>query len=85
MLALTKARVPAPNRDQVPTEFRDAYDNATATIGDSLAASPWPVVLNSPELALRRIHLADYLRKETTFPKKLQELAILIAVRAMDS
>ena len=42
------------------------------------------MVLNSPELALRRIHLADYLRKESTFSKKIQELALLVAVRAMD-
>ena len=78
------ARVPSPTRDQVPAPYRDAYDKATATIGGSLSAGPWPVVLNSPELALRRINLADYLRKETTFSKKVQELAILVAVRAMD-
>ena len=78
------ARVPAPARDQVPAEFRNAYDQAIAQIGGQLEAGPWPVVINSPELALRRINLADYLRKETTFSKKIQELAILIAVRAMD-
>ena len=78
------ARVPAPTRDQIPAGFRDAYDKAAASIGGSLATGPWPVVLNSPELALRRISLADYLRKESTFSKKIQELAILIAVRAMD-
>ena len=78
------ARVPAPSRDQVAPEFRNAYDQAVAKIGGQLGGGPWPVVINSPELALRRINLADYLRKETTFSKKIQELAILIAVRAMD-
>ena len=78
------ARIPPPARDQLPAEFRDAYDQAVTNIGGQIGAGPWPIVLNSPELALRRINLADYLRKETTFPKKIQELAILIAVRAMD-
>ena len=78
------ARIPTPSRDQIPDEFKDAFDQAVANIGGQIGAGPWPVVLNSPELALRRINLADYLRKETTFPKKIQELAILIAVRAMD-
>ena len=78
------ARIPTPSRDQIPDEFKDAFDQAVANIGGQIGAGPWPVVLNSPELALRRINLADYLRKETPFPKKIQELAILIAVRAMD-
>ena len=78
------ARIPTPSRDQIPDEFKDAFDQAVANIGGQIGAGPWPVVLNSPELALRRINLADYLRKETHFPKKIQELAILIAIRAMD-
>ena len=78
------ARVPTPSKEEVPAEFADAYDQAVAGIGGQIGSGPWPVVLNSPELALRRIRLADYLRKETTFSKKIQELAILIAVRAMD-
>ncbi len=78
------ARIPAGAKDTVPAEFQDAFDQAVGRIGGPVSGGPWPVVLNSPELALRRIQLADYLRKESTFPKNIQELAILIAVRAMD-
>jgi 4-carboxymuconolactone decarboxylase len=78
------ARIPAGAKDTVPAEFRDAFDQAVSRIGGPVSGGPWPMMLNSPELALRRIHLADYLRKESTFSKKIQELAILIAVRAMD-
>lgn len=78
------ARIPAGAKDTVPPQFRDAFDQAVERIGGPAAGGPWPVVLNSPELALRRIQLADYLRKECTYSKKIQELAILIAVRAMD-
>ena len=78
------ARIPAGAKDTVPAEFQGAFDQAVGRIGGPASGGPWPVMLNSPELALRRIQLADYLRKESTFPKKIQELAILIAVRAMD-
>ena len=78
------ARIPAGSKETVPAEFRDAFEQAVHKIGDPVSGGPWPVVLNSPELALRRIGLADYLRKESTFSKKIQELAILVAVRAMD-
>ncbi|PKB79947.1 MAG: hypothetical protein BZY88_10740 [SAR202 cluster bacterium Io17-Chloro-G9] len=78
------ARIPAGEKNTVPAEFRAAFDQAVVRIGGPVSGGPWPVVLNSPELALRRIGLADYLRKESTFSKKIQELAILIAVRAMD-
>ena len=78
------ARIPAGAKATVPAEFQGAFDQAVSRIGGPVSGGPWPVVLNSPELALRRIHLADYLRKESTFSKKIQELAILVAVRAMD-
>ena len=78
------ARIPAGAKATVPAEFQGAFDQAGSRIGGPVSGGPWPVVLNSPELALRRIHLADYLRKESTFSKKIQELAILVAVRAMD-
>lgn len=78
------ARIPAGAKENVPAEFQNAFDQAVDRIGGPVSGGPWPVVLNSPELALRRIQLADYLRKESTFSKKIQELAILVAVRAMD-
>ena len=78
------ARIAAGARENVPSEFQNAFDQAVERIGGPSSGGPWPVVLNSPELALRRIQVADYLRKESTFPKKIQELAILVAVRAMD-
>jgi len=78
------ARIEAGARENVPSEFQNAFDQAVECIGGPSSGGPWPVVLNSPDLALRRIQVADYLRKESTFSKKIQELAILVAVRAMD-
>jgi 4-carboxymuconolactone decarboxylase len=39
---------------------------------------------NSPEMAKRAMHLSAYLRNESSLPKKIQELAMLIAARNMD-
>ena len=39
---------------------------------------------NSPEMAKRAMHLSAYLRNESNLPKKMQELAMLIAARNMD-
>ena len=39
---------------------------------------------NSPEMAKRAMHLSAYLRNESSLPKRIQELAMLIAARNMD-
>ena len=39
---------------------------------------------NSPKIAKRAMHLSAYLRNESTLPKKIQELAMLIAAHDMD-
>ena len=57
------ARIPAGAKETVPVEFQAAFDQAVVRIGGPVSGGPWPVMLNSPELALRRIHMADYLRK----------------------
>jgi 4-carboxymuconolactone decarboxylase len=78
------ARVPLVKRDQVPEQFRQAFDELTAESGGIIASGPGSITINSPEMARRRNHLTSYLRYETTFPKKIQELAIITTARAMD-
>ncbi len=78
------ARISVVTRDQVPEEFRDAFDELTAETGGTITAGPGSITINSPEMARRRGHLTAYLRFESTFPKKIQELAILTTARAMD-
>ena len=76
------ARLPAVTRDLIPEEFRDAYDELTAS-GRPLTG-PYSITINSPEMARRRNHLTNYLRYETTFPRRILELAIITTARAMD-
>lgn len=78
------ARLPLVTRDQVPEQFREAFDQVTAESGGVIRTGPGSITINSPEMARRRNHLTSYLRYETTFAKRLQELAILTAARAMD-
>src|SRR5918996_1528572 len=78
------ARLPIVKRDQVPEQFREAFDEVTAESGGVIASGPGSITINSPEMARRRNHLTSYLRYETTFPKKIQELAIITTARAMD-
>jgi hypothetical protein len=66
------ARLPIVKRDQVPEQFRQAFDEVTAESGGVIASGPGSITINSPEMARRRNHLTSYLRYETTFSKRIR-------------
>jgi len=68
----------------VPEEFREAFDELTRETGGTIAGGPNSITVNSPEMARRRSRLTSYLRFESSFPKRIQELAILATARAFD-
>ena len=78
------ARVPLVYRDMVSEEFRDAFKELTVDAGSTILGGPGSITLNSPEMARRRAPITNYLRYETTFPKRILELAIITTARAMD-
>ena len=78
-------RVPVIKREDVPTEHRQAYDDVAAGFGGGFGSGPTSILVNSPEMARRANHLAEYLRKESALPQKIRELAMLIAARTMDA
>ena len=78
------AKLPVVSRDMVPEEFREAFDELTASTGGTISGGPGSITINSPEMSRRRGQLTSYLRYETGFPKRIQELAILTTARAMD-
>ena len=78
------ARTPIVTRDMVPEQFREAFDELTANTGGTITGGPGSITINSPEMSRRRSHTTGYLRFESTFPKRIQELAILTTARAMD-
>ncbi|MCH7622350.1 MAG: carboxymuconolactone decarboxylase family protein [Chloroflexi bacterium] len=71
------------SRDQVAEQHRGAFDEVAAAPG-GIGSGPTSILKNSPELAKRAMHLSDYLRNESSLPKKVQELAMLTAARSMD-
>src|SRR4029453_2451995 len=77
-------RTPIVTRDRVPEPLRAAFDAETASNGGVVATGPGSVMINSPEMRRRANHLVNYLRDESTLPKKIQELAMLVTARAMD-
>ena len=78
------ARLPVVTRDMVPEEFRESFDELTKDTGGTITGGPYSVAINSPEMARRRSNLTSYLRFESTFPKRIQELAILATARFFD-
>ena len=78
------ARLPVVSRDMVPEEFRGAFDELTKDTGGTITGGPISIAINSPEMTRRRSHLTAYLRFESTFPKRIQELAILATARFFD-
>ncbi len=78
------ARVLNLTRDQVPQNLQGAFDHETAGSGGVISSGPGSVMINSPEMRKRANSLVNYLRDESTLPKKVQELAMIITARSMD-
>ncbi len=77
------ARLTQISRDQVAEQHKGVFEEIAAAPG-GIGSGPTSILKNSPELAKRAMHLSDYLRNESSLPKKVQELAMLTAARAMD-
>ena len=77
-------RTPNVTRDMVPENLRDAFDHETANTGGVVTAGPGSVMINSPEMRRRANNLVNYLRDESSLPKKLQELTMILTARTMD-
>jgi 4-carboxymuconolactone decarboxylase len=75
-------RLPPVTRDSLPPDQQSIYD----AIGQSrgLVAGPFPVLLNSPEVAGRIAALGHYIRYESTLQPMIRELAIMAVARAFD-
>ena len=77
-------RTPILTRDQVPEKYLEAFDYETRDSGGVVASGPGSAMINSPEMRKRANHLVYYLRDESSLPKQVQELAMILTARAMD-
>ena len=68
-------RTPTVTREQVPEQLRAVFDAETANTGGVVTAGPGRRRANA---------LVNYLRDESSLPKQIQELAMIITARSMD-
>ena len=76
-------RLPLASRDNVPESQRDLFD---AMVGDGAVPSrgPGSVYIHVPAAAQQVTGLNNYLRRESSLPLKIQELAMLVTAREFD-
>ena len=77
-------RIPEATRETVTERARSAFDQMLEVSGGKMPIGPGAVAMHSPEFALKRIPLSNYMRWEMAIPQDIQELAILATARAMD-
>lgn len=70
-------------REDLPPDQRPLFDEVVASRGGRIPG-PLRILLHSPELARRVAHAGSYVRFESTLPKDVSELAILVTTRELD-
>ena len=78
------ARLSPATRDSVPEGQRATFDEIIQGSGGVPANGPGSVMIHVPEANKRASALNQYLRQESSLPKKIQELAMLVTAREMD-
>src|SRR4029453_771055 len=78
------ARLPLATRESVPENQRAAFDELLRGLGSVPRYGPGSVMINVPHAHQRGNELNKYLRSESSLPKKLQELAMLVTARELD-
>ncbi len=78
------ARLPAATRDSVPEGQKDVFDEIVQKLGGVPPYGPGSVMIHVPQAHKCATALNDYLRNDSTLPKKIQELSMLVTAREMD-
>ena len=78
------ARLTAASRESVPAEQRSAFDELVKAHGSVPARGPGSVMIHVPKAHQILTALNRYLRNDSTLPKKVQELAMLVTARELD-
>ncbi len=78
------ARLPLASRDNVPENQRAAFDELLKGYGAVPRFGPSSIMVHVPKAHQIMNELNLYLRNESTLPKKIQELAMLVTAREND-
>lgn len=78
------ARLPIATRESVPEAQRDVFDEMVKGLGSVPRYGPGSVMIHVPKAHQWATGLNHYLRDESSLPKKVQELAMLVTARELD-
>ena len=78
------ARLPTATRESVPEDQRAIFDEMLQESGSVPRYGPGSVMVHVPKAARAASGLNHYLRDESSLPKKVQELAMLVTARELD-
>jgi 4-carboxymuconolactone decarboxylase len=78
------ARIPTATRESVPEAQRAVFDEMLQGLGDVPLHGPGSVMIHVPQAHKWATALNQYLRNESSLPKKVQELAMLVTARELD-
>ena len=78
------ARLPAATKDSIPSNQQGAFDEIVQNLGGVPPYGPGSVMIHVPEASRRATALNQYLRNDSSLPKKILELAMLVTAREMD-
>ena len=81
---MTVARLPLATRESVPEAQRTAFDEMVKGFGSVPRYGPGSVLIHVPKAHQWATLLNHYLREESSLPKKIQELAMLVTARELD-
>src|SRR5215831_7144798 len=81
---VTVARLPIATRDSVPEDQRAIFDEMVQPLGSVPRYGPGSVMIHVPKAHQWATGLNHYLRDESSLPKKVQELAMLVTARELD-
>ena len=78
------ARLPLATRESIPENQRATFDDLVQGYGSVPRFGPGSVLIHVPKVHQIMNALNKHLRNESSLPKKLQELAMLVTAREMD-
>src|SRR5256712_8321047 len=81
---MTVARLPLATRESVPEAQRTTFDEMVKGLGSVPRYGPGSVLIHVPKAHQWATLLNHYLREESSLPKKIQELAMLVTARELD-
>ena len=79
------SRLAPATRDSVPEDQRAVFDEMLQQLGSVPPYGPGSVMIHVPEAHRAATGLNNYLRDRSSLPKKVQELAMLVTARELDS